>query len=186
MLNYNPASVIANKTPFFYGWMIVFTSSLSMFVRNAAATLTIAVFVYPMSEDLGWSRTLIVGAAAASGVASMFISPLAGWILQKFGSKFLISISPVIPHLSNECLSKLNINNYIWPDIDHKFLVEENISIVVQFNGKKRGIINTKKDILGEDLVKEIIKSKTFDKFLKENTIKKHFYVKNRLINLLI
>ena len=93
MLNYNPASVIANKTPFFYGWMIVFTSSLSMFVRNAAATLTIAVFVYPMSEDLGWSRTLIVGAAAASGVASMFISPLAGWILQKFGSKFLISIS---------------------------------------------------------------------------------------------
>ena len=101
-------------------------------------------------------------------------------------SKFLISISPVIPHLSNECLSKLNINNYIWPDIDHKFLVEENISIVVQFNGKKRGIINTKKDILGEDLVKEIIKSKTFDKFLKENTIKKHFYVKNRLINLLI
>ena len=101
-------------------------------------------------------------------------------------SKFLISISPVLPHLSNECLSKLNINNYIWPDIDHKFLVEENISIVVQFNGKKRGIINTKKDILGEDLVKEIIKSKTFDKFLKENTIKKHFYVKNRLINFLI
>ena len=101
-------------------------------------------------------------------------------------SKFLISITPVIPHLSNECLSQLNINDYTWPDINHKFLIEENISIVVQFNGKKRGIINTKKDILSEDLVKEIIKSKTFEKFLKENTIKKHFYVKNRLINFLI
>ena len=67
-----------------------------------------------------------------------------------------------------------------------KFLIEENINIVVQFNGKKRGILNTKKDILEEDLVKEILKSKNFAKFLKENTIKKRFYVKNRLINFLI
>ena len=101
-------------------------------------------------------------------------------------SKFLISISPVLPHLSNECLSQLDINNYTWPIIDKKFLIEENISIVVQFNGKKRGIVNTKKDILEEDLVKEILNSKTFEKILKENTIKKKFYVKNRLINFLI
>ncbi len=101
-------------------------------------------------------------------------------------SKFLISISPVLPHLSNECLVQLDINNYTWPNIDEKFLIEENISIVVQFNGKKRGIVTTKKDILEEDLVKEILNSKTFEKFLKENTIKKKFYVKNRLINFLI
>ena len=56
----------------------------------------------------------------------------------------------------------------------------------MQFNGKKRGIVNTKKDILEEDLVKEILNSKTFEKILKENTIKKKFYVKNRLINFLI
>ena len=37
-----------------------------------------------------------------------------------------------------------------------------------------------------EDLVKEILNSKTFEKILKENTIKKKFYVKNRLINFLI
>ena len=101
-------------------------------------------------------------------------------------SKFLISITPVIPHLSNECLSKLNINEYSWPSIDERFLVEENTSIVVQFNGKKRGIIDTKKDILEDELVKEILNSKNFDKFLKNNKIKKCFYVKNRLINFLI
>ena len=64
-----------------------------MFVRNAAATLTIAVFVFPMSEDLGWSRTLIVGAAAAAGFISMFVSPIAGWIQQKFGARVLMSTS---------------------------------------------------------------------------------------------
>ena len=30
-------------------------------------------------------------------------------------SKFLISISPVIPHLSNECLKDLSININEWP-----------------------------------------------------------------------
>ena len=101
-------------------------------------------------------------------------------------SKFLISILPVVPHFSSECLDKFKISTINWPNIDEKFLIEENINIVVQFNGKKRGILNTKKDILEEDLVKEILKSKNFAKFLKENTIKKRFYVKNRLINFLI
>ncbi len=101
-------------------------------------------------------------------------------------SKFLISITPVLPHFANECLDQLNISQNSWPKVDEKFLIEENISIVVQFNGKKRGVFKTKKDILEEDLVKEITKSKDFDKFLKENTIKKKFYVKNRLINFLI
>ena len=100
--------------------------------------------------------------------------------------KFLISITPVLPHFANECLSKLKINEYSWPEIDNNFLIEENVSIVVQFNGKKRGIINTKKDVTEEDLVKEIMESKTFEKFVKENTIKKKFYIKNRLINFLI
>ncbi len=72
------------------------------------------------------------------------------------------------------------------PNIDKKFLVEDKVSIVVQFNGKKRGIIETKKDISEEDLVQQVFSTKSFDKFLKENTIMKKFYVKNRLINFLI
>ena len=62
-------------------------------------------------------------------------------------SKFLISITPVVPHLASECLSQFNIKNYSWPNIDSKLLIEENVKIVVQINGRKRGIINSKKDI---------------------------------------
>ena len=97
-----------------------------------------------------------------------------------------MSLLPIIPHLSSECLEQLKINKYNWPSIDEKFLIEENISIVVQFDGKKRGIIKVKKDIIEKDLIKEIHNSKSFDKFLKNNTITKHFYVKNRLINFLM
>jgi OFA family oxalate/formate antiporter-like MFS transporter len=89
----DPRAAIASRSPFFYGWVVVTAAGSSVFVRNAAATLTIAVFVFPMSEDLGWSRTLIVGAAAAGGVAAMFVSPLAGWVLQRFGARALMSSS---------------------------------------------------------------------------------------------
>ncbi len=101
-------------------------------------------------------------------------------------SKFLVSITPIVPHLTNECLNQINIDNYTWPKIDQKFLIEEKVNIVVQINGKKRGIIDAKKDISEDELVKQVLNSKIFDKFLKENRIKKNFYVKNRLINFLV
>jgi len=92
----DPRVALARRTPFFYGWAIVLAAGSTMFVRNAAATLTMAVFVFPMSEDLGWSRTLIVGAAAAAGFVSMFVSPLAGWVLQKYGARTLMTTSVII------------------------------------------------------------------------------------------
>jgi MFS transporter, OFA family, oxalate/formate antiporter len=92
----DPRAALARRTPFFYGWAVVLAAGSTVFVRNAAATLTIAVFVFPMSEDLGWSRTLIVGAAAAAGVVSMFVSPLAGWILQRYGARVLMGTSVFI------------------------------------------------------------------------------------------
>ena len=64
-----------------------------MFARNAAATLTIAVFVFPMSESLGWSRTVIVGAAAAAGLANIVVAPLIGFIIQKYGNRAVLLVS---------------------------------------------------------------------------------------------
>jgi sugar phosphate permease len=62
-----------------------------VFFRNTAATLTIAIFVFPMSEDLGWSRTTIVGAASVAGIAAMFASPAAAWVLQRYGPRVLLT-----------------------------------------------------------------------------------------------
>ena len=101
-------------------------------------------------------------------------------------TKFLISISPVIPHFTNECLDQLNANKDSWPKIEENFLIEENVNIVIQLNGKKRGIFEAKKDIPEKELVIKIMESKNFDKLLKDSKVKKQFYVKNRLINFII
>ncbi len=92
----NLAPRLAHRTPFFYGWAILFSAGASIFVRNAAASLTIAVFVYPLSDELGWSRTMIAGAASLGGLAATFTSPIIGWLVDRFGARMVLTASVLI------------------------------------------------------------------------------------------
>jgi len=101
--------------------------------------------------------------------------------------KILICFSPVIPHLANECLDDLGLNDNIkWPEYDEKILEKEDVKFVIQINGKKRAILNTKKEILEKDLLEIVKEDKTVNKYLKDKNIKKVIFVKNRLMNILI
>ena len=101
--------------------------------------------------------------------------------------KILISINPIIPHFSNECLEILNEGKKVdWPKYDESFLVEEFNKIVIQINGKKRGLIEAKSDIEEEELIELIKTENNLKKYLQIGKIKKKFYVKNKLINIII
>ena len=53
-------------------------------------------------------------------------------------TKILILLSPVVPHLANECLEKFGYTNEIkWPEVNKKFLGKDKNLIVIQVNGKK-------------------------------------------------
>ena len=101
--------------------------------------------------------------------------------------KILTTMLPIIPHFASECLTSLGENEYQnWPEIDKKFLYNEIVNIVIQINGKKRGIISVNKDINETNLIKEIKKDDKLKKFFDENKINKTFFVKNRLMNILL
>ena len=101
--------------------------------------------------------------------------------------KILKIISPILPHLANECLDELNIKERDqWPKVNEKFLKKESFNIVIQINGKKRDLMNFNKDINEKDLLLEIKNNVKINKFLKDKEIKKSIYIKNKLINLII
>ena len=59
--------------------------------------------------------------------------------------KILTAILPIIPHFSNECLDILEKKYQPqWPSYNEKLLEEHEINIVIQINGKKRGLIKQK------------------------------------------
>ena len=93
---------------------------------------------------------------------------------------------PIIPHFSSECLNILSIADKVtWPTYDESQLEESTNIIVVQINGKKRGIIDTKKDINEDDLIKLISNDEKITKHFDKNKIKKKIYIKNKLINII-
>ena len=96
---------LAPRTPFFYGWVILSTAASTQVVRNATASLTIAVFIFPLSEELGWSRTLIAGAASFGGLAASFVSPGVGWLVDRYGSRLVLTASIFILGLSTISLA---------------------------------------------------------------------------------
>ena len=101
-------------------------------------------------------------------------------------SKILITMMPVIPHFSNECLKLINAKSIKWPSYDEKDIKEDIINIVIQINGKKRSLISTKPDISEENLMELINKDEKLFKYFSGKEIKRKIFIKDKLINIII
>ena len=102
-------------------------------------------------------------------------------------TKILTIMMPIIPHLASEFLSQINPSeNIIWPEINKRYLKNEQNLIVVQINGKKRGIINCEQGINEQNLIEKIKEKKDLMKFFNDKKIFKSIFIKNKLINLII
>ena len=100
--------------------------------------------------------------------------------------KILIAMSPVVPHLSNECLKNLSSKDIKWPKYDETVLLEKTTNIVIQINGKKRGLLKTDIDTSEENLLEKILKNETLKKYFNNKTVKRQIYIKNKLINFIM
>ena len=95
-------------------------------------------------------------------------------------------MSPVVPHLSNECLKNLSSKDIKWPKYDETVLLEKTTNIVIQINGKKRGLLKTDIDTSEENLLEKILKNETLKKYFNNKTVKRQIYIKNKLINFIM
>ena len=111
-----------------------------------------------------------------------------GEILKKNYIKILTIISPIIPHFTSECFENLKLKpqDIEWPIVEKNKIQSDTINFVVQLNGKKRANINTKVNINEKELLEMILKDKKLEKMFIGKKIEKSFFVKNRLINILV
>ena len=94
---------------------------------------------------------------------------------------------PVLPHITSECMEELEIiEKSNWPKVNKKFLNKKNVNIVVQINGKKRGILNTQINLNEENIMNEIKKYSKINQYIINKKIIKSIFIKDRLINLII
>ena len=112
--------------------------------------------------------------------------PINGSELAENYKKILCLLQPVIPHFALECLEELE-EKYIpiWPLADLELIKKETFNIVIQINGKKRGLLISTSGSTEEQLIKAIKEDSNINKFVKDKKIKKSIYIKNKLINLI-
>ncbi len=75
------------RLPFYYGWVILGCVCFAGLSRQGGAVATLSVFVAPMTQEFGWSRTAISGAVSLGGVLAAILAPWIGRLLDKEGAR---------------------------------------------------------------------------------------------------
>ena len=121
------------------------------------------------------------------------IAQEAGSMSKDSFAKFLTILSPFAPHLVNELAERTAITGPIgqlmdeqpWPVADKTMLVDDEIKIVVQVNGKLRGNLVVQADISDAELIALAKADENVQKFLV-GEIKKEIVVKGKLVNFVV
>ena len=99
-------------------------------------------------------------------------------------------IEPMIPHLAEECWSitggKGLLSKQPWPSVESKFLINEEVTIVVQINGKRRGEMKVEKDLNKDLVLKKIDSIDSVRDILAKGKIVREVFVPNKIINIVV
>ncbi len=126
-----------------------------------------------------------------------YLSKLEKGISKKEYETYLLLLAPFAPHITEELWhiingqlknKKLSIHQQSWPEFDNKYLAEEQVSIVVQINGKVRDVLMISKDMVSnrEVVEKMALESGKVQKYLAEASVKKVVYIPGKVISLVI
>ena len=99
-------------------------------------------------------------------------------------------IEPMIPHLAEECweltYNKKALIDEPWPRVKKELLVKENVVVVIQVNGKRRGEVTIKKDADEDAVTEKINEVQNIKDLLEEKNIKKTIFVPNKILNIVL
>ncbi|MCD7136237.1 leucine--tRNA ligase [Limosilactobacillus balticus] len=101
---------------------------------------------------------------------------------------FVKMIAPIMPHMAEELWSQFGESETItyqpWPTYDPKALVEDEVEMIVQVNGKVRAKIKMAKDTDRDEAQQLAFANEHVKKFTDGKDIKKVIVVPNKIVNI--
>ena len=105
-------------------------------------------------------------------------------------SIYLRMMAPVCPHIAEELWSRsggdYSIHDQSWPEVDVAATKEEEITLIVQVNGKLRDRLTAPVNISEEEAKAAALESENVQPYLEGKTPKKVIYVPGRLVNIVV
>jgi OFA family oxalate/formate antiporter-like MFS transporter len=97
--------LLTRRLPFFYGWVILGCVCCAGFSRQGGAVATLSIFVEPMTQHFGWSRTAISGAVSLGGLLAALSAPRLGRVLDRHGARAVLCCAILLTGLADMTLS---------------------------------------------------------------------------------
>lgn len=110
-------------------------------------------------------------------------------IRQEALESIVLMLYPIVPHICQQLwqgLGKTEDINLLWPVLDKSALVQDELQMIVQVNGKLRGKIMVAADASKEDIEALALAEKNVMRFLEGQTIKKLIVVPKKLVSIVV
>ena len=102
----------------------------------------------------------------------------------------VILLSPFAPHCAEEFWEMLghrdSLSHQPWPSFDESYCVELKTSVVIQINGKKKGILEVNSDLTKDIVVDMAMKEDKIERLLRQKHVVNTIYVPGKIINLIV
>ncbi|MED4754142.1 leucine--tRNA ligase [Brevibacillus choshinensis] len=109
---------------------------------------------------------------------------------KKYMEDFVKMLSPIAPHIAEELWERLGHNETIayeaWPTYDESKLVEDEVEIVLQVNGKNREKLLIASDSTKEQMEEMALANEMIKELIEGKTIVKMIAVPGKLVNIVI
>jgi leucyl-tRNA synthetase len=97
-------------------------------------------------------------------------------------------LAPIAPHITHHLWRELGLGDDIlqapWPQVDEDALAQDQITYVVQVNGKVRGKIELPATAERAEVEAAALANENVQRFIGEATVRKVIVVPNKLVNL--
>ncbi|MEO1695236.1 MAG: leucine--tRNA ligase, partial [Pseudomonadota bacterium] len=109
------------------------------------------------------------------------------WALREAAEIMTSLIGPMMPHLGEECWARLGYNTLLaetdWPVAEPALLIDDQITVAVQVNGKRRDELTIARDASKDDVEAAALALDAVQKVLGGNPPKKVIVVPQRIVN---
>jgi leucyl-tRNA synthetase len=109
------------------------------------------------------------------------------WALHEAAVILVQLFAPMMPHLAEECWQVLGQSGLVsqadWPKIERDLLVEDQVTLVVQVNGKKRGEVTVARNAQNPEIEAAVLALDAVKQALGGKSVRKVIVVPMRIVN---
>ncbi len=111
-------------------------------------------------------------------------------LMQEALENIVLLLSPIVPHICHALWRELKpgteLLNQPWPLADDQALVQDEIEIVVQINGKLRGQIRIAREADRDTIERAVLGDEHIQRSIADRTIKRVIIVPGKLVNIVV